>query len=219
MHRYRLEPSDEYGDAGLDDYRYVGFLWGSAQLAAADDDGGSANGPAAVIADGRGDGGLFSRCVAAAYRRAADPARALPGRPRPAPVWRHSYQLWNLSACARWSRVNELLMAAFRAQVLDRFRVARRLAFGELLRFAADPRPPVVSFYDCIPAAAAVVTTAKEAGYGAEDLGEDDAEDDGEDRDEDGRRLEAMVGGRIAAAAAVGSSRSREAQEEFLFES
>lgn len=182
MRRYRLEPADEYGDAALNEYRYVGFLWGSAQLAAAT----AADGPAAVIADDRGGGGLFAKCVAAAYRRAAERAREL-GRPRPAPVWRHSYQLWNLSACARWRRVNGCLMAAFRAQVLGRFRVVRHLAFGELLRFGPDPRPPVVSFYDCIPAAAASkaamaamaakATETGDCGEGGEDCGGEDCGD------------------------------------------
>jgi len=32
---YRLAPSTEYGNSGLDDYGYVAFLWGSAQLTGA----------------------------------------------------------------------------------------------------------------------------------------------------------------------------------------
>lgn len=37
--------------------------------------------------------------------------------------------------------------------MLGRFEIVSRLAFGELLKFTPNPRPPGVPFYDCIPPA------------------------------------------------------------------
>jgi len=82
-------------------------------------------------------------------------------RRRPRPLWSHSYQLWNLTAFSRWDRVNDCLMKAFRRLVLERFQVVGHLVFGELLKFTPNPRPPGISFYNCIPEM--VTTTAAAA--------------------------------------------------------
>lgn len=180
---YRLEPSTKYGSFGLNDYWYVAFLWGSAQLAGNEEQHGLS--PASAIGDGaaahrHGAEYVFLKCMDAVHRRVADDEtdeeddddddnvdKRLQWEERAneatteerrrerlrPPLWLHSYQLWNLTALPRWDRVNDCLMAAFRWQVLDRFDVVRHLMFGELLQFAPNLRPPGMSFYDCIPAA------------------------------------------------------------------
>jgi len=124
----------------------VAFLWGSAQMAG--NEGRHGLSPAAAVLDedaARRHGAeyVFMKCAGAAVRRPTD------GRPRP--LWRRSYQLWSLTAFPRWDRVNECLMAAFRRLVLGRVEVVGRLVFGELLRLTRNPRPPGISFYNCIP--------------------------------------------------------------------
>lgn len=164
---YGLEPSAVYGNWGLDDYRSVAFLWGSAQMTGTEVRHGLS--PAAALADVVAarrlrTGYVFMKCMDAVHRRAnpEDDGEQEPGqedgrrevRRRPRPLWSYSYQLWNLTAFARWDRVNGCLIAAFRKDVLGRYGIVRHLIFGELLRFARNPRPPGVPFYDCIPAAA-----------------------------------------------------------------
>lgn len=142
---YRLVPSEKSASHfQLDDYgRYLPYLWGSAQLAAA---AATANGDGPLSKptcltdwdavcrhrDEHAVHDVLTRCVDGAYSRAE--AR---------PLWQHSYQLWNLSGLPTWHRVNEGLSAAFERQVLGRFGTMKRLVFGELLGFAAaQQRPP-----------------------------------------------------------------------------
>ena len=179
---YRLAPSTEYGNSGLDDYGYVAFLWGSAQLTGA---AGPVVGepppptppsPAEAVTDEAaalrfGSEYVFAKRMGAVHRRAADEGNAAAANRGRRPVWRHSYQLWNLTAFPRWDRVNECLAASFRRHVLDRFEVVGRLAFGELLNIARNPRPLGVSFYDCVPPA------PDPASGGVGDVGRDDVDD------------------------------------------
>lgn len=157
---YQLYPSSsEYGgNLGnwcLSGYQFVGFLWGSAQLAGScgDGDGSAPDGrlslssPTAVMSDADAcrryrDEYVFAKCMDAVYRRAGNDV----------PLWYHSYQLWNLTALPKWDRVNGCLMAAFQRDVLGRFEVVRQLAFCELFKFAQNVRPPGMSFYDIVPA-------------------------------------------------------------------
>lgn len=152
----------------MDDFRFVAFLWGSAQLAGNEErDAAAVLSPAAAVADvadladARHRGGhVFAMCMDAVHDRRLRPSHEdratsqAEEQTRPAPpLWCHSYQLWNLAAAApHWQWVNDRLAAAFGRDVLRRFSVVRRLMFGELLKFTRNPRPPGVSFYDCIPA-------------------------------------------------------------------
>lgn len=179
---YRLQPSTEFGNWGLNDYRHVAFVWGSAQLAAGDGPS-----PAACVLDETAasrhrDAFVFAKCMDAVHRRANggygsdEPVENGGGggpdgrkrRQRTPPVWSHSYQLWNVTGLTRWDRVNECLTNAFRRDVLGRFEIVSRLAFGELLKFAPNPRPPDVPFYDCVPAPATTESSAfdRARGYG-----------------------------------------------------
>lgn len=67
--RYRLRPSSEYGNWGLNDYRYLAFTWGSAQLAGAED----GPSPAVAVLDATaasrlGDAFVFMKCMDAVHR-------------------------------------------------------------------------------------------------------------------------------------------------------
>lgn len=172
---YRLEPSAKYGNSvGLNDYRFLAFLWGSAQLTAEDDvgDGGHRLTPAAAITDQDAavrhrDRYVFMKSMDSVHRRnrrwlatkgSGDDEKETGDRPQ-RPVWWHSYQLWNLTAISRWHRVNECLMSAYRRDVLGRFEVVQHLVFGELLKFIRNPEPPGISFFDRLPLAVAAPVT------------------------------------------------------------
>ncbi|XP_060846011.1 LOW QUALITY PROTEIN: serine/threonine-protein phosphatase 2A activator-like [Rhopalosiphum padi] len=180
---YRLCPSagSERGNWCLSGYQFVGFLWGSAQLAGTyGDDGSGSDGrlptmssPAAAVPDADAcrrhrDEYVFAKCMDAAHRRAKTGV----------PLWFHSYQLWNLTALPRWDRVNGCLMAAYQCDVLDRFEVVRQLAFCELFKFAQNVRPPGTSFYDIIPAAPASETAVVRTTANVSADYDDDATDD-----------------------------------------
>lgn len=184
INSYRLEPScTMYGNWDVNGFRSVAFVWGSAQLMAENSDHNVLTPAMAVtdedIASKHRAKYVFMKCMDAVHRRAKvddlvtsngqyveqnceqDSEQVMKQdeeqecrRSQPTPLWRNSYQLWNLTALSRWDRVNGCLLAAFRQNVLDRFEVVCRLAFGELLKFTPNPRPPNVSFYDCcIPVA------------------------------------------------------------------
>lgn len=161
---YRLDPTtgDGRGNWCLSGYQFVGFLWGSAQLAGTfggDGDDGAAglqpmSSPATLVTDADAcrqhrDGYAFAKCMDAAHRRARNGV----------PLWFHSYQLWNLTALPRWDRVNGCLMAAYQRDVLGRFKVVSQLDFCELFKFARNVRPPGTSFYDIVPTAPLSDTT------------------------------------------------------------
>lgn len=165
---YRLDPTtgDGRGNWCLSGYQFVGFLWGSAQLAGTfsgdggdGPDGGAAglqpmSSPTTAVTDADAcrqhrDEYAFAKCMDAAHRRAKNGM----------PLWFHSYQLWNLTGLPRWDRVNGCLMAAYQRDVLGRFEVIRQLDFCELFKFARNVRPPGTSFYDIVPAAPPSDTT------------------------------------------------------------
>lgn len=139
----------------------MAFVWGSAQLMAHEEEGLT---PTVAVTDvdaarRHSTEYMFMKCMDAVHRR----ARETPENDEdssdqeypPQPLWRYSYQLWNLTGLSHWHRVNGCLMAAFRQDVLARFEVVRSLMFGELLKFTRNPRPPGVSFYDCCVSAQA----------------------------------------------------------------
>jgi len=185
---YQLYPSSsEYGgNLGnwcLSGYQFIGFLWGSAQLAGScgDGDGSAPDGipslssPTAVILDADAcrrhrDDYVFAKCMDAVYRRTGNVV----------PLWYHSYQLWNLTALPRWGRVNGCLMAAYQRDVLGRFEIVHQLVFCELFKFAQNIRPPGMSFYDIVPAVppsetAVFPTTTDVGSYNDDDSDDSDA--------------------------------------------
>ncbi|XP_029341625.1 serine/threonine-protein phosphatase 2A activator-like [Acyrthosiphon pisum] len=208
---YQLYPSSsEYGgNLGnwcLSGYQFVGFLWGSAQLAGScgDGDGSAPDGipslssPTAVISDAYAcrrhrDDYVFAKCMDAVYRRAR----------KDVPLWYHSYQLWNLTALPRWDRVNGCLITAYQRDVLGRFEVIRQLAFCELFKFAQNVRPPGMSFYDIVPAMPPSETAASPTVTDVLSYDDDNDEDEYEDDEkriieygeiEDGEMVDGVTG-------------------------
>ena len=127
---YRMEPAGSMGVWNLDDYQFVSFIWGAAQLsddrqrfkpkAIADPD------MAAMLAK---DNHLFA-CLAYIHRV------------KTGPFHEHSNQLWNISGVARWSKVFTGLVKMYRAEVLSKFPVLQHTRFGSVFTLAAASSPP-----------------------------------------------------------------------------
>jgi len=115
---YRMEPAGSMGVWNLDDYQFVSFIWGAAQLsldrerfkpkAISDPD------MAEML---RQDNHLFA-CLANIHKV------------KSGPFHEHSNQLWNISGVPRWSKVFSGLVKMYRAEVLSKFPVMQHVKFG-----------------------------------------------------------------------------------------
>ena len=122
---YRMEPAGSMGVWNLDDYQFVSFIWGAAQLsldrerfkpkAISDPD------MAQML---RPDNHLFA-CLANIHQV------------KSGPFHEHSNQLWNISGVPRWSKVYSGLVKMYRAEVLCKFPVLQHLKFGSV--FTLEP--------------------------------------------------------------------------------
>ena len=128
---YRMEPAGSMGVWNLDDYQFVSFIWGAAQLsldrerfkpkAISDPD------MAHML---RPDNHLFA-CLANIHQV------------KSGPFHEHSNQLWNISGVPRWSKVFSGLVKMYRAEVLCKFPVLQHVKFGSVFSLeAARTRQP-----------------------------------------------------------------------------
>lgn len=122
---YRMEPAGSMGVWNLDDYQFVSFIWGAAQLshdrerfkpkAISDPD------MAEML---RQDNHLFA-CLSNIHKV------------KSGPFHEHSNQLWNISGVPLWSKVFTGLVKMYRAEVLSKFPVMQHVKFGSV--FTLEP--------------------------------------------------------------------------------
>merc|ERR1719378_870179 len=122
--QYRMEPAGSMGVWNLDDYQFVSFIWGAAQLsldrerfkpkAISDPD------MAEML---KKDNHLFA-CLSNIHKV------------KSGPFHEHSNQLWNISGVPLWSKVFSGLVKMYRAEVLCKFPVMQHVKFGSV--FALD---------------------------------------------------------------------------------
>ena len=131
--RYRMEPAGSQGVWNLDDFQFVPFIWGAAQLT-----GGVRVRPKSIpdyeIAEMMAaDNHLFA-CIAHI------------SRVKSGPFAEHSNQLWNVSGVPTWEKVYQGLVKMYRAEVLSKFPVIQHVFFGSIftLEESANPLPEVV---------------------------------------------------------------------------
>lgn len=159
---YRMEPAGSQGVWNLDDYQFVPFIWGAAQMRK-----GSQIGPKSIpdyeIANMLADDYHFFACIKHIsgegqtredtfdYRAGSHSHRMLPCSSFPevktGPFAEHSNQLWNVSGVKSWDKVNQGLVKMYRAEVLSKFPVMQHFYFGSLfnLKKAEHPLPPVTT--------------------------------------------------------------------------
>ncbi|XP_017477213.1 PREDICTED: serine/threonine-protein phosphatase 2A activator [Rhagoletis zephyria] len=119
---YHLEPAGSQGVWSLDDFQFVPFIWGSAQLAFnspfepvrfLDDD----------IINEYKDEYLFIGCI------------DYINQVKTGHFAEHSNQLWSISAVPTWSKINSGLIKMYQKEILSKYPIMQHALFGKLLRF------------------------------------------------------------------------------------
>ncbi|XP_050299206.1 serine/threonine-protein phosphatase 2A activator-like [Anthonomus grandis grandis] len=116
---YKLQPVSFSGAWGLDDYQFVPFIWGSAQLI-----GNTEIQPCMLvkpeIADTHADNYMFMGCIQHINKL------------KSGPFGEHSNQLWSVSGVNNWFTVNGGLVRMYRSDILGKFSVVQNIVFGSL---------------------------------------------------------------------------------------
>ncbi|OAD60177.1 Serine/threonine-protein phosphatase 2A activator, partial [Eufriesea mexicana] len=127
---YRMEPAGSHGVWSLDDYQFVPFIWGSAQLI-----GQPRLEPRHFvepdIVQSFSKQYMFLGCI------------EFISKVKIGPFAEHSNQLWNVSAVSSWVKVNSGLIKMYKAEVLAKFPVIQHVLFGSLLSIKPVSVPPV----------------------------------------------------------------------------
>jgi serine/threonine-protein phosphatase 2A activator len=123
---YRLEPAGSQGVWSLDDYQFMPFIWGSAQLI------GTAIEPVKfvepeTIEEYRREF-MFMSCID--YIQQVKTGH----------IAEHSNQLWSISAVPSWSKICTGLIKMYQKEVLSKFPVMQHLLFGSI--FSLSPVKP-----------------------------------------------------------------------------
>lgn len=121
---YMLEPAGSHGVWGLDDYHFVPFILGAAQLCGHED----MYPPdcihqAETVARLRGEY-LYMECIDTILRV------------KRGPFGEHSPMLNDIAALSSWDRIEKGLVKMYKAEVLGKFPVIQHFWFGSLLSFA-----------------------------------------------------------------------------------
>ncbi|KAG8447995.1 hypothetical protein GDO86_015190 [Hymenochirus boettgeri] len=106
---YRMEPAGSQGVWGLDDFQFLPFIWGSAQLI---------------------DHTTLEPRHFVDEKFVNDNHKDFM---KTGPFAEHSNQLWNISAVPSWSKVNQGLVRMYKAECLEKFPVIQHFKFGSLL--------------------------------------------------------------------------------------
>jgi len=116
---YRMEPAGSQGVWALDDYQFVAFIWGAAQMI-----GNRRVKPKSIsdyeIADMLAPDYHFFACIKHI------------STVKTGPFAEHSNQLWNVSGVPLWDKVYTGLIKMYRAEVLSKFPVIQHTFFGSL---------------------------------------------------------------------------------------
>ncbi|XP_073824945.1 phosphotyrosyl phosphatase activator [Musca autumnalis] len=119
---YRMEPAGSQGVWSLDDYQFVPFIWGSAQLSFQspitpekfmDDD----------VINSMKDDYMFIACI--------DFIKKV----KKGHFAEHSYQLWSISAVPSWAKINSGLVKMYQKEILSKFPIIQHVLFGSLMSF------------------------------------------------------------------------------------
>lgn len=123
---YRMEPAGSHGVWSLDDYQFIPFIWGSAQLIGAPIE------PERfveqeTIEEYRKEY-MFIGCID--YIQQVKTGH----------IAEHSNQLWSISAVPSWSKICSGLIKKYQKEVLSKFPVIQHVLFGSI--FTLNPVKP-----------------------------------------------------------------------------
>lgn len=120
---YKLEPAGSHGVWGLDDYHFLPFIFGAAELV-----GHPQYGPSAIHDDGvlsRESGEfLYFHCIQ--YIKQAKSSGHF---------GEHSPMLNDISAVPNWEKVAGGLVKMYKTEVMNKFPVMKHFFFGSIIRF------------------------------------------------------------------------------------
>ncbi|CAO1309061.1 unnamed protein product [Diamesa serratosioi] len=115
---YRMEPAGSHGVWSLDDYQFIPFIWGSAQLI------NTAIEPVKFVEDETinefKDDYMFIGCIDYILQV------------KTGHIAEHSNQLWSISAVPSWSKICSGLIKMYQKEVLSKFPVIQHVLFGEI---------------------------------------------------------------------------------------
>ena len=124
---YRLEPAGSHGVWGIDDYQFLPFLFGSAQL---------------IKHPYLKPDSILDKSLVSLY--AADnfyfDGVAYILKVKTGPFFEHSPDLYNISAAESWEKINKGMFAKYHAEVLHKFPIVQHLLFGTFLPYR--PKEP-----------------------------------------------------------------------------
>lgn len=125
---YRLEPAGSQGVWSLDDYQFIPFIWGSAQLIGTNIE------PVKfveqeTIEEFRKEF-MFISCID--YIQQVKTGH----------IAEHSNQLWSISAVPSWTKICTGLIKMYQKEVLSKFPVIQHVLFGSI--FTLTPVKPGV---------------------------------------------------------------------------
>jgi len=122
---YWLEPAGSHGVWGLDDYHFLPFLWGSAQLI-----GHKHIFPKSIrsseIVEGFSREYMYLSCIQFVVRV------------KTGALVEHSPMLVDISGVKTWNKVNEGMIKMYKAEFLHRFPVMQHFIFGTFLPFKPE---------------------------------------------------------------------------------
>lgn len=130
---YRMEPAGSHGVWSLDDFQFIPFIWGSAQLV----DQPRIYPPAKFLEEEviqkYHKEYMFISCI------------KYINEVKTGPFAEHSNQLWSISAVESWSKINQGLIKMYKREVLGKFPVIQHVLFGSLLPIRRFPIKHVTS--------------------------------------------------------------------------
>lgn len=115
---FRLEPAGSHGVWGLDDYQFIPFLWGAAQLI------GSDSSPSSMISDSLPFDSLFSDAVRYVCSK------------KFGSFHEHSPMLYDIcNGVQKWEKVHAGLKKMYVVEVLGKVPIVQHFLFGPILSF------------------------------------------------------------------------------------
>ncbi|XP_046855557.1 serine/threonine-protein phosphatase 2A activator-like [Xenia sp. Carnegie-2017] len=121
QHVYRMEPAGSHGVWGLDDFTFLPFYWGSAQLIDSNHNLRPDSIPNEDVCNASKEEFLFFDCVNNIHKV------------KSGPFFEHSNTLWGMSSVQTWNKVNSGLLKMYKVEVLSKFPVIQHFVFGSIL--------------------------------------------------------------------------------------
>lgn len=116
--RYRLEPAGSHGAFSLDDFQFLPFYFGSAQLVDHPTLDPSSF-PQQSVAERYKNDFMFYTAVDFIHQV------------KKGPFAEHSNQLWNISGVQDWAKINNGLFKMYCKEYLPKFQIVQHLIFGD----------------------------------------------------------------------------------------